>query len=89
MLQPPLDHHQGYTQLAVFTYEYMQGTLYLFIVVWTLYCMTKVTFGETEIQPGFESGSSKLQLDGLTTWLVELWLWSRDRHNSIPAGSQV
>ena len=44
---------------------------------------------ETEIQPGLEPGSSELQSDALTTELLELWHWSRDRHNSIPAGSQV
>ena len=32
---------------------------------------------ETETQPGFEPGSSKLQLDEFTTELLELWQWSR------------
>ena len=44
---------------------------------------------ETEIQPGLERGSSKLRSDALTTELLELWHWSRDRHNSIPAVSQA
>ena len=30
-----------------------------------------------------------LWLDALTTESLELWHWSRDRHNSIPSGSQV
>ena len=38
---------------------------------------------------GLEPGSSKLWSDALTTELLELWHWSRDRHNSIPDGSQV
>ena len=33
---------------------------------------------KTEIQPGFEPRSSKLQLDALITQLLELWHWSRD-----------